>query len=351
MKPAATTLCLFLALAVFGQPDPPAPYGPTPSSRQLAWHELDYYAFIHFNINTFSDLEWGHGTESPGIFKPTELDCRHQPGAVIFSDAGPDIRWVGNERGIADPTNWCTLNRDDYYPGTPRYKELQSGNKNGTHWVPAEADVSIRPGWYYHADEDDKVKTADELEMIYYYSVGRNANLLLNLPVDRRGLVHENDIQALMELRGRLDSTFNNGFAAEARVKASNSRGKGFRPARLTDGYNNTYWTTKDEVKEATLRIKLGRAKTFNIIELREYLPLGQRIDSVVVEARLEGRWERVGVAATVGNRRFISIPRITAHKLRIQLQGMACPALSKIAVYLRPHDNPLLEANGKKIK
>lgn len=476
MKPASIALILsFLPLSADSQPTPPAPFGPTPSERQLAWHQLDYYAFVHFNINTFSDLEWGHGTESPAIFNPTELDCRQwarvakeagmkgviitakhhdgfclwpskytehsvknspwrngkgdllkelsgacreyglkmgvylspwdrnnplygkpeyndyfkkqleevltsygdifevwfdgavseeykgqhlydwpgyiatvrkfQPDAVIFSDAGPDIRWVGTERGFANPTNWCTLNRDDYYPGTPRYLELRSGNKNGTHWVPAEADVSIRPGWYYHADQDDRVKSGEHLEMIYYNSVGRNANLLLNLPAGRRGLVHENDVRALMDLRQRLDATFSSNLAAGAPVHASNTRGDGFQTHNLTDGDNGTYWAAEDGATEAALEIRLGQPQTFNVVELREYLPLGQRIEAVTVEAWLDGRWEKMGQATTVGNRRFVRIPRTTADKVRIRVSAMACPALSGLALYHRPHDNYLLES------
>ncbi|MCB9264769.1 MAG: alpha-L-fucosidase [Lewinellaceae bacterium] len=476
MKPATFALILFLQPFLFhAQPTAPLPLTPTPSSRQLAWHQLDYYAFIHFNINTFSDLEWGHGTESPDIFNPTQLDCRqwarvakaagmkgiiitakhhdgfclwpskytehsvknspwrdgkgdllkelsdacreyglkmgvylspwdrnnplygkpeyneyfkkqleevltgygdifevwfdgavseefkgqqiydwpgfiatvrkYQPDAVIFSDAGPDIRWVGTERGFANPTNWCTLNRDDYYPGTPRYLELRSGNKNGTHWVPAEVDVSIRPGWYYHADEDDRVKSGEHLEQIYYNSVGRNANLLLNLPVDRRGLVHENDVKALMDLRGRLYATFTNNLAAGARVEASNTRGEGFEASLLTDGDNQTYWGTQDGVKKGTLVVTLPAPQTFNVVELREYLPLGQRIEAVNVKAWKNGGWKNVADVTTVGNHRFIRIPRITTDKLRIEISAMACPALSTLALYHRPHDNYLLES------
>ncbi|MCB9274971.1 MAG: alpha-L-fucosidase [Lewinellaceae bacterium] len=478
MKPTSIAFTLIVAFTPFlnfGQTAPPAPFGATPSERQLGWHELDYYAFVHFNINTFSDMEWGHGAENPAIFNPTQLDCRqwarvckeagmkgiiitakhhdgfclwpskytehsvrnspwrngqgdllrelsdacreyglkmgvylspwdrnnpiygtpeyneyfkkqltevltgygdifevwfdgavseefkgkqiydwpgfigtvrkYQPRAVIFSDAGPDIRWVGTERGFANPTNWCTLNRDDYYPGTPRYLELRSGNKNGTHWLPAEVDVSIRPGWYYHADEDDRVKSAEHLELIYYNSVGRNANLLLNLPVDRRGLVHENDAKALIELRRRLNATFASDLAAGATVQAAGSRGKGFEAQRLTDGDNHTYWAAEDGVKQATLEITLPQPQTFNVVELREYLPLGQRIEAVAVEAWLDGSWEKVGEATTVGNHRFIRIPRITTDRLRIHISAMACPALSTLALYHRPHDNYLLES------
>lgn len=133
--------------------------------------------------------------------KVTQMVRKHQPNAVIFSDAGPDVRWVGNEDGFAGKTNWSIIRKDEVYPGWPRYKELQYGHEDGTHWVPAEADVSIRPGWYYHPQEDHLVKTLPQLLDIYYKSVGRNAALLLNLPVDTRGLVHEKDVEQLRKLR------------------------------------------------------------------------------------------------------------------------------------------------------
>ena len=114
-----------------------------------------------------------------------------QPNAVVFSDAGPDVRWVGNEEGFAGETNWSSIRRDEFYPGSPNYKELTNGHENGTHWVPSECDVSIRPGWYYHPEQDTAVKSVDKLMAIYDGSVGRNGLLLLNLPVDTRGLVNE----------------------------------------------------------------------------------------------------------------------------------------------------------------
>ena len=127
-----------------------------------------------------------------------------QPEIIIFSDGGPGTRWVGNENGFAGETNWSSFRAEQFAPGVGPYQESQYGHEDGKYWVPAEADVSIRPGWYYHASQDTSVKSLSHLLDIYYKSVGRNANLLLNLPVDRRGLVHENDVAALMELRKTL---------------------------------------------------------------------------------------------------------------------------------------------------
>jgi len=348
------TTTLGAGLAVAGLPfvraglaDPPAPYGPLPSTRQLRWHAMEFYGFLHFTVNTFTDKEWGYGDESPDVFNPLDFDadqivgtatdagmkgliltCKHhdgfclwpsrytehsvknsswrggrgdvvreisdacarhgirfgvylspwdrnhpdygrpeylvyyrnqlrellteygpvfeiffdganggdgyygganerrqidattyydwpntwglvrelQPDTILFSDAGPDIRWVGNERGIAGETCWATSNREDFAPGRADAARLNSGDRPGTHWVPAECDVSIRPGWFYHASEDDRVRTPENLMELYQASVGRGASFLLNLPPDRRGQIHENDVRSLQGPRLRRTS-------------------------------------------------------------------------------------------------------------------------------------------------
>jgi alpha-L-fucosidase len=130
-----------------------------------------------------------------------------QPWAVMFSDAGPDVRWVGNESGVAFETSWYALDRAATYPGDPNYsKTLARGRADASDWVPPEVDVSIRPGWFYHAAEDAKVKTVEQLLTIYHQSVGRGANLLLNLPPDRRGLIPEVDADRLRSFRQALDA-------------------------------------------------------------------------------------------------------------------------------------------------
>ncbi|GJM32289.1 MAG: hypothetical protein DHS20C18_12900 [Saprospiraceae bacterium] len=459
----------------------PEPFGAVPSRQQQAWQALEYYAFVHFNINTFSNLEWGKGSESPEIFNPTALDCRqwarickdagmkgiiltakhhdgfclwdseysehdvasspwrngkgdvlreladackeyglkmglylspwdqnstiygkpeyneyfkkqltevltnygdifevwfdgavgeafkgqqiydwdgfiatvreHQPNAVIFSDAGPDIRWVGNEQGFANPTNWSTLNREDYFPGTPRYQELQSGNQRGSHWLPAEVDVSIRPGWYYHANQDQQVKSADQLELIYYHSVGRNANLLLNLPVDRRGLVHPNDSAALMQLKERLDGTFSENLATGAKVRVTDEivGQKKYAPGNLTDNDPETAWAAPEDMTTVGVELDLDGAQTFNVIDLREFIALGQRVESFEVKAWIDNNWQLIGKGTTIGNRRLLPLPTVTTHKIRVRIkQSMAPPILSEIGLYLRPHQNFLLESKSE---
>ena len=451
---------------------PPAPVPPLPSERQLAWHEREYYAFVHFNMNTFTDMEWGHGTEHPDTFRPSELDCRqwarvcrdagmrgiiltakhhdgfclwpsafsehtvahcawrggkgdvvreladacreyglflglylspwdrnhpaygdspaynavfrgqleeiltgygdvaevwfdgacgegpngkrqeydwpsfvavvreHQPGAVIFSDAGPDVRWVGNERGYGGETNWCLLRRDEFEPGTPRSDELTEGHEDGTHWVPAECNTSIRPSWYYHPEEDERVKSVEELLDIWHASIGRGGNLLLNLPVDRRGLVHENDVAALMELRSALDATYSTGLVAGASATSPDTRAGSdrFAPALVLDGVSDSYWSTDDGVPSGSLVIDLPQARLFDRVSLREYLPLGQRVRAFEVEVRQAGVWQPWVAGTTIGARRILIGDPVRSDGVRVRVHdAKAAPTLSEVELYLAP--------------
>ena len=463
--------------------DPPTPYGPVPSSRQLAWHELEFYGFLHFTINTFTNREWGNGDESPALFNPTDFDadqivgaardggmkgliltCKHhdgfclwpskytehsvknspwrggqgdavkeiaqacarhslrfgiylspwdrnhpdygrpeylvyyrnqlrelltgygpifeifldganggdgyyggayerrhidnrtyydwpgtwqivrelQPDTVLFSDAGPDIRWVGNERGVAGDTCWATSNREDFAPGRADEARLNRGDRPGTHWVPAECDVSIRPGWFYHQHEDDQVKTPQQLVDLYYSSVGRGASFLLNLPPDRRGRIHERDVRALQEFRRVIDATFATNLAAGARVSASNSRGGGrdrnFRPGNVLDGSKITYWATDDGVRTASVVLDLGRDVSFNVVRVREHLPLGQRVEAVALDQWQSGDWVEFAAATSVGSCRLIRGPRITTSRVRLRVtQAPVCPAIAEVGLFAEP--------------
>src|SRR5437899_8414650 len=194
-----------------------------------------------------------------------------QPNTVLFSDAGPDIRWVGNERGIAGETCWATQNSADFAPGRADVQRLNRGDRPGTHWVPAECDVSIRPGWFYHQHEDDQVKTAQQLVDLYYSSVGRGASFLLNLPPDRRGRIPDTDVASLQGFRRIIDATFATDLAAGARVTASNWRGgrdRRFAPANVLDGSRITYWATDDGVRTPTLVLEFGHDIGFNVVRL-----------------------------------------------------------------------------------
>lgn len=266
------------------------------------------------------------------------------PDAVMFSDGGPDFRWVGNESGIAGDPCWATMNLEGRYPGGPS-AGLNSGERPGTHWLPAECDVSIRPGWFYHAAEDAKVKTPAKLLDIYYKSVGRGACLNLNLPPDRRGLIHENDIQSLREFRRILDQTFAMDLTRGATIQAGSFRGgeQKFSPLNLVDSNRDTYWTTDDGTREPEVVVRFDKPTTFNVVSLREYLPLGQRIEKFVIETRRAGQgtaanWEEIGSGTSIGNLRLIRIKPVTATELRLRITAAPVPpALSELGVYAEP--------------
>ena len=178
-----------------------------------------------------------------------------QPNACIFSDAGPDIRWVGNENGAAGNPCWCTLNAADFAPGISDEKRLNRGDRPGTDWMPAECDVSIRPGWFYHPADDNKVKSPRALLDLYFKSVGRGASLLLNIPPDRRGRIPDGDLESLDEFRRLRDGLFARDLARDAMATASNTRGDDahFAPQKVLDDRRDTYWATDDSVTNAEL--------------------------------------------------------------------------------------------------
>ncbi|MHA7129546.1 alpha-L-fucosidase [Algoriphagus namhaensis] len=457
--------------------DPPTPVYPIPSERQIKWQKLEYYGFIHFNMNTFSDREWGFGDESPEKFNPTDLDARQwarvaseagmkgliitakhhdgfvlwpsaytehsvknspwrdgkgdliqefveacreyglkvgiyyspwdrnhpdygqpeyitymrnqltelltnygdvfevwfdganggdgwygganetrkvdklsyydwpnthalvrelQRNAMLFSDAGPDVRWVGNEHGFAYETTWSNLYRDSVYAGMPEYAEKwATGQEDGTHWVPAESDVSIRPGWYYHAYEDHKVKTLDQLVEIYYKSIGRNSSLLINFPVDRRGLIHEKDEAAILALGKKIEQDFEFNLLGESEVSASSERGRGFEAQHVLDKEYESYWTVPDGEFEASLTFDFGVETSFNCLLVQEFTPLGQRVKSFVLEKESEEGWQKIAEGTTIGYKRILQFSDQKASKVRIRfLDGKDIPVISEVGLY-----------------
>jgi len=469
--------CLvFFVFTGCSAPEPPAPFGAVPNQYQIEWQKLEYYMFIHFGPNTFTDVEWGDGKENPEVFNPTALDCRqwattakaagmkaiiitakhhdgfclwpsrfsthtvresawkdgkgdllrelsdacreygllfgvylspwdqnhptygtsqynqvfssqldevlsgyghifeqwfdgangegpngkmqvydwdlfhqtvyrNQPHAIIFSDVGPGCRWMGNERGVAGETNWSTMNIAGFGPGkdAPSTKILNEGEEGGAAWLPAETDVSIRPGWFYSASTDDRVKSLSKLVDIYYTSVGRNSNLLLNVPPDRRGLIHPNDSSRLMEFRRTIDETFAVDLAKGAKFTADYTRGQSSRygAKNLADGKFDTYWTTDDHHLSATIEIDFGKTQMFNRLALQEYIPLGQRVKSFSVEYWDGNEWQDVGGddrKTTIGYKRILRFPTVMAQKLKIHIkESLACPVLNGISVYNAP--------------
>jgi alpha-L-fucosidase len=467
-----------------GEPvSPPQPYGPLPTARQLRWHEMEFYGFVHFTVNTFTDKEWGYGDEGEATFNPTDFDpdqiaatakdagmkgliltakhhdgfclwpsqftehsvknspwqngkgdvvrdlskaCRRHglrfgvylspwdrnrkdyatpeyityyrnqlrellthygdiftvwfdganggdgyyggaretrkidartyydwdntrrlvrelmPMAVMFSDAGPDFRWVGNENGIAGDPCWETLNSAGRYPGGPS-EGLTSGERPGTDWIPPECDVSIRPGWFYHAKEDSRVKSPAQLLDIYYKSVGRGACLNLNIPPDRRGQIHDEDTRSLHEFHRILEQTFDHNLAAKAILKASNVRGqsKAFAPENLLHKSPTKYWSTDDNVTTPDLVLEFSHPVTFNVVSLREYLPLGQRVEAFAVEQWQNGNWVEFAKGTSIGNRRLVRFDNVTTDKVRLRVtKAPVCPALSEFGLFATPAAN-----------
>jgi len=269
-----------------------------------------------------------------------------QPGAVIFSDVGPDIRWVGNEKGIAPETSWET---DDPVgedggpaaPGDVKASDNETGQFGASRWLPAECDVSIRPGWFYHASEDAKVKTPAELFNIYVQSVGRGANLLLNVPPDRRGQLHEEDIQSLAGFGKLLRLAFRTNLALRANLIPSNVRGGSpkFDAHKLVDGDRYTYWSTDDKVTTPDLIVDFGRQESFNLLRLRENIKLGQRIQEFAFDKWTGTKWEEFATGTSIGACRLVRLKSpVSARRIRLRItKSPVCVALAELGVYLGP--------------
>ena len=264
------------------------------------------------------------------------------PMAVMFSDAGPDFRWVGNENGVAGDPCWATLNAAGRYPGGSS-EGLTSGERPGTDWIPAECDVSIRPGWFYHQKEDTRVKTAAQLLDIYYKSVGRGACLNLNIPPDRRGRINENDVRSLQEFHRILQATFSHNLAKSALLKPSNVRGgaKQFDPENLLRRHTGKYWATDDNVTTPELILEFPRPITFNVVSLREYLPLGQRVEGFALDQWTNGTWVEFAKGTSIGNHRLLRGASVTSDKIRLRItQAPVCPALAEFGLFAEPVSN-----------
>jgi alpha-L-fucosidase len=440
---------------------------PLPTRQQLAWHEMEFYLFMHFGPNTFTDKEWGHGDEPEDIFNPTALDCRQwariaksagakgiiitakhhdgfclwpskysthtvreskwkngkgdvlkelsqackeyglkfgvyispwdrnhpkygtaeyndvfvnmmkeiftnygpvwelwwdgangegpngkrqvydwdrfkktvkaiSPNTVVFSDVGPHIRWVGNENGIAGKTNWNYLDTAGFTAGAgaPSTDTLNTGNALGKAWIPAECDVSIRPGWFYHANEDDKVKSGEQLFDLYLKSVGRGANLLLNVPPDRRGLIHEKDSAALMHFKKLKDESFENNLLKNAKTfwevseNALLNNSLSYRSFDKTEGVYS--------INRQQFTVQLPEPTKMNCIVLREAIHLGQTIQAFRII--LFNDKEQVGeiTGTTVGRKRILTFPAKTITSFKVYLTDrLGNDNVSGVAAYL----------------
>ena len=262
--------------------------------------------------------------------------ARLQPDAVVFSDVGPGCRWVGNESGSAGRTNWSTLEVEGFEPGagSPPVEVLNAGTPGAAHWAAAETDVSIRPGWFWRASETPQVKSVQKLLQIYYESVGRNSLLLLNVPPDTRGRIDAVDSLRLMEFRTALDAIFAEDLA-EGAVATGSSRGKRFSPGNVLSSDCDSYWALPDGVTAGTLILSFPEPRTFNRILLQEYIPLGQRIAAYHIDALVDGTWEEIARETTVGYKRIVLTPTVTATALRLTIDAaLACPTLNRLSLY-----------------
>ena len=460
-----TILSLAITTAVCAQ----APKQVLPTKQQLAWHDMEYYWFVHFGPNTFTDKEWGHGDEQADIFNPSALDCRQwariakasgakgiiitakhhdgfslwpskfskhtvresawrngkgdvlkelsqackeyglkfgvylspwdrnhpqygtpayndvyintmkelvtkygpffefwwdgangegpngkkqvydfkrfertiraiAPNTVVFSDIGPDIRWVGNEKGIAGETNWNYLDTAGFLRGlgAPPNDTLSQGNINGKSWIPAECDVSIRPGWFYHAQEDDKVKTPQQLFDLYLKSVGRGSTLLLNVPPDRRGLINEKDSASLMGFRALRDESFANNVAFGSAAEL-HTNGSIFKLTKFTDGDTKSSAKITDH-KNASVWIKFDSTKKINCIVLQEDITKGQFVKSAQV-ILLNGLQEIKKIpVTTIGRKRILVFPAQDVSSIRLLVtDAKAAPSINEVAAYHIP--------------
>ena len=272
------------------------------------------------------------------LFNSTVL--KMQPDAIIFSDYGPGCRWVGNEAGSAGRTCWSTMNVNDDFTGPPvSRRELNEGIKGANTWAAAETDVSIRPGWFWRESENSRVKSLQHLLKIYYESVGRNSLLLLNVPPDTRGLIHEVDSARLMEFRAALDEIFSVDLAAGAEIEAENVRGgaRRFSAQNLLHHDYDRYWAVDDDVTKVSLVVTLPEQRTFNRVQLQEYIPLGQRVSAFSIEALDEdGIWQPIARETPIGYKRIVHVPTTTTTAVRVNIEeSEACPVLNGFALFM----------------
>lgn len=272
------------------------------------------------------------------LFNSTVL--KMQPDAIIFSDYGPGCRWVGNEAGSAGRTCWSTMNVNDDFTGPPvSRRELNEGIKGANTWAAAETDVSIRPGWFWRESENSRVKSLQHLLKIYYESVGRNSLLLLNVPPDTRGLIHEVDSARLMEFRAALDEIFSVDLAAGAEIEAENVRGgaRRFSAQNLLHHDYDRYWAVDDDVTKVSLVVTLPEQRTFNRVQLQEYIPLGQRVSAFSIEALDDdGIWQPIARETTIGYKRIVHVPTTTTTAVRVNIEeSEACPVLNGFALFM----------------
>ena len=456
----------------------PKPINPIPSQEQIDWQKLETYAFIHFGLNTYNDLEWGYGNTPASTFNPVNLDCeqwvatlkqcgmkgviltakhhdgfclwqtettdysianspykngkgdmvkelsdackkyglkfglylspwdrnnseygredyvetyhkqideltknygdlfefwfdganggngyyggadetrsidarkyydyerardtilKRHPDAMIFGGTCQTIRWVGNEQGWAGDTDWCMINPEL----SDNTKHLNHGSENGTHWIPAEVDVSIRPGWFYHKREDHQVKSVAQLTDIYYRSVGHNANLLLNFPINLDGKIPALDSLRATEWHEVIVNDFKDNILKNAEVRVDNERGREFKAENVIDDDWDTYWATDDGYNFGTISFSFDKPVKMNRVVLQEYIPLGQRVKDFYMEGELNGKWFKINpfdTLSTIGYKRIVRFNTVELDKLIIYFEESRGPlCINNIEAYCVP--------------
>jgi alpha-L-fucosidase len=214
---------------------------------------------------------------------------------------------------------------------------LQHGRPGGSLWRPGECDVSIRPGWFWHAAENDKVRSVDNLVDLYFKSVGRNSLLLLNVPPNKEGRLSDGDVRRLAEFHARLESIFATDLAAGRPATASSVRApaEAFAPALAVDADADSYWAAADGHRDGWLEVDLGSPKPINLVRIEEPIALGQRVEAFRLEAFDAGQWKTAAEGSTIGHRRLLRFPTVTAQRVRLSIdKSLATPAISSFGLY-----------------
>lgn len=259
-----------------------------------------------------------------------------QPQAVMFSDAGPDLRWIGNESGSAGSTCWASVDparvprpgADDPWTG----EALQQGDPHGAVWRPGETDVSIRPGWFWHADQDARVRTPQNLLGLYFTSVGRNSKLLLNVPPTAQGLFHDNDVRALRGFAQLRTAMLARDLAAGAAATASSN---GASAARVTDGDRDSFWMSAAGARDGWLELTLPADAAFDVIRLEEAIVHGQHVSNYRVDVWRDGCWQPLAWGTTIGHCKLDRVPLTRTPRLRVAIEhAYDVPRIARIGLH-----------------
>lgn len=430
------------------------PFGATPNYRQLKMFEIGKKAFFHFGVNTFTDREWGDGSEDPMLFNPKDTDVRswirnvkaagfkmailtakhhdgfclwpskytehsiknspykdgkgdivreftdacrefglmvgiyvspwdrnapnwgkpeythyyvnqlteiltqygrideiwwdgagsvnaeydyglwaytvrkYQPDAVIFASMGAaayaEQRWVGNEAGYAGTTHYASINYDMI--SKEIIADMNQGVIGGEMYIPAEVDVSIRPGWFYHEDQDTKVKSSRMLDDIWFKSVGRNAMMLLNFPPNKAGRLVSTDVQNAVESNRRINKMLSVNYADNAALIADSTYCNSTQVDNIIFPDNNLFFATNEIKNEAVIDIKLDGEYTYNVLILGEKIELGERINYFKLESTDTDNPTLITEGTSIGHLKAVRFKECSSKNLRLTLKGVQAP-------------------------